>query len=83
MTAPGRLREAMPQTAAFIDELRAAFGREAIDGQIRKGMQGLPCFWASENGIEIGTRAKDAGQAFSVAELVIESAPWQSEGARK
>ena len=44
--------------AAWIDELRAAFGREAINEMIGLGMRGeAGKFWASENGIEIGTRA--------------------------
>jgi hypothetical protein len=49
------LREAMPVTAAFIDELREVFGRESIDAQIRAGVRGVPVFWASEGGHEIGT----------------------------
>lgn len=46
----------MPMTAAFVDELRAIFGREAIDAQLRAGVRGLPMFWARENGVEIGTK---------------------------
>lgn len=46
----------MPQTARFIDEMRAIFGREHVDGQIRLGLRGQPVFWARENGMEIGTR---------------------------
>lgn len=49
------LRDEMPNVAAFIDDLREVFGKEMIDGQIRKGMRGEPVFWASENGHEIGT----------------------------
>jgi hypothetical protein len=49
------MREQMPETAAFVDEMRAIFGREHVDGQIRLGMRGQPVFWARENGIEIGT----------------------------
>jgi len=45
----------MPEIAALIDALRATFGKEVIDGQIRKGMKGEPVFWATENGYEIGT----------------------------
>lgn len=45
----------MPMVAGFIDDMRAAFGKEMIDGQIRSGMRGEPVFWASENGREIGT----------------------------
>lgn len=55
MSKPGRLREVMPDTAAFIDAMRAAFGREAIDDQIAAGMAGRPGFHAIENGQEIGT----------------------------
>lgn len=50
------LREEMPAVTAFIDSLREAFGRDMIDKQIRDGIRGEPVFWASENGIEIGTR---------------------------
>jgi hypothetical protein len=50
------LREQMPEVTSFIDSLRIVFGKEAIDSQIRKGMQGEPVFYASENGHEIGTR---------------------------
>lgn len=47
----------MPQAAAFIDELRAVFGAEGIDAAIRAGLAGEPGrFWASENGIELGTK---------------------------
>lgn len=49
------MRADMPTVAAWIDELRAAFGREVIDEAIRKGMAGLPTFHASENGHEVGT----------------------------
>jgi hypothetical protein len=51
----GSKRDAMPTVTAFVDELRAAFGREQIDGVIREGLRGRKCFWASENGNEIGT----------------------------
>lgn len=51
---PG-LRESMPQCAAFIDEMRAAFGAEEINAQIKLGMQGAQTFHAVENGHEVGT----------------------------
>ena len=66
------LREVMPQTAAFIDALRDAFGKDAIDGQIRKGMHGLPGFFhARENGHEVGTPALPVppGKEISVADM--------------
>ena len=52
----GSLREVMPITTAFIDEMREAFGEDIINAQIRRGMSGEPGFWASENGREIGCK---------------------------
>jgi hypothetical protein len=39
---------------AWLDELRAVFGQEHIDGQIRRGLKGECVFYANENGIELG-----------------------------
>ena len=47
----------MPETAAFIDAMREAFGAENINPSIKAGLNGQPTFWAKENGQEIGTRA--------------------------
>lgn len=66
------LRLAMPFTAAVIDECRAAFGAEGIDAAIRGGMQGLPTFWARENGKEIGTKAP-AGRGVTGAQMQLGS----------
>lgn len=49
------LRVAMPKVAAFIDDLRAAFGADVINPSIKGGMAGVPTFYARENGQEIGT----------------------------
>jgi hypothetical protein len=49
------LRDQMPATAEFVDAMRAAFGAEEIDGQIRKGLRGEPTFHAVEAGQEVGT----------------------------
>lgn len=51
------LRDKMPMVTAFIDDLREAFGKEMIDGQIRKGMAGEPVFYAEENGHVVGTKS--------------------------
>ena len=51
----GSLRDEMPITTAWIDDMRAAFGREYIDDIIRRGMRGEPVFSASEAGHTIGT----------------------------
>lgn len=50
------LKEKMPQTAAFINALCNIFGKDAIHGQIRKGLHGEQAFYAFENGHVIGTR---------------------------
>lgn len=49
------MREQMPQTAAFIDSLREAFGADMINEQIRRGLAGEPTFHAIEAGHELGT----------------------------
>lgn len=52
---PGSMRQAMPGVAAWIDELRAEFGEEGINAQMRRGVAGEPVFWASEAGHVVGT----------------------------
>lgn len=64
------LRTAMPTTTAIIDDLRAAFGREDIDAQIKRGMQGIPGFWAREGGREVGTRLED-GEKFVTGDRMV------------
>lgn len=49
------MRDRMPQVAEWIDDLRNAFGADQVNGVIREGMRGRRCFWASENGNELGT----------------------------
>lgn len=57
MNAPRKpMRDSMPHVAAFIDEMRAAFGEDEVNAQIRIGMDGAQTFYACENGIEVGTR---------------------------
>jgi hypothetical protein len=63
------LRDAMPQTATFIDFAREAFGADAINAEIKKGMAGLPGhFHATENGQTAGTPFADRGGWVSLAE---------------
>lgn len=59
-TKKPNMRDEMPTVAAFIDDLRAAFGKEMIDGQIRKGMNGEGTFWATENGHTVGSKPPPA-----------------------
>lgn len=52
----GSMREAMPTVAAFVDEMRKAFGADQVDPSIRAGLRGEPDkFWACEAGHELGT----------------------------
>jgi len=51
------MREAMPVVAAFVDDLRQVFGAETINRSIAAGVRGQRGkFWASEGGVEVGTR---------------------------
>ena len=60
----------MPITAAWIDELRAAFGGEMINKSIKAGLAGEGGFYASENGTVVGSRPRDiAGRAVPGDEL--------------
>lgn len=54
--AKGRMREQMPVTAAFIDDLREGFGAAYIDSIIKAAMLGEPVFYSSENGHKVGTQ---------------------------
>ncbi|WP_338861428.1 hypothetical protein IHE31_00360 (plasmid) [Mycetohabitans rhizoxinica] len=55
---PGKpMRRSMPQVAAFVDALRAAFGDVEIDSMIARGLAGEPVFYAQEGGESIGTPA--------------------------
>jgi len=60
----------MPQTAAFIDAMRDAFGREHIDGQIRRGIAGDATFHAAEAGHELGT-ARRPGDRVATTDMVL------------
>lgn len=49
------MRDQMPATAAFVDAMREAFGKEMVECQIRRGIKGEPTFFAQENGHQVGT----------------------------
>ncbi len=50
------MRQAMPQVASWIDDLRNAFGSDAVEHGIKRGMGGEPNqFHAQEAGHELGT----------------------------
>lgn len=65
------LREEMPQTYAFIEACRAAFGKESVNPQIKLGMEGAATFHAIENGIEIGTPLPEPTRWVTADKMVI------------
>ena len=70
-TKTGSMREVMPFTTSVIDELRLHFGADQIDPSIRDGMAGLPRFFASENGREVGTRTDVGPNAYVLDEAAL------------
>lgn len=68
MTKP--LRQTMPAVAAWVDDLRAAFGRASVDAAIRAGLDGQPTFYATENGHTVGTPAKPPQGSLTAAQFV-------------
>lgn len=79
------LRDAMPQTAAFIDFAREVVGAAVINAEIKKGMAGLPGhFHASENGQQAGTPfAEDkAGGWVSLAQIDVVPVKLTGKGRR-
>lgn len=69
----------MPQVSAIIDELCEAFGKDSIHGQIRRGIQGEPVFYAAENGYEVGVRSVggDAVMFDPVSQCAVDAAEFQ------
>lgn len=64
----------MPLVAAFIDDMRAAFGAEYINDIIRSGIDGQPVFHASENGHQVGTPLPSVeGKSVSMADIELRS----------
>ncbi|WP_224016105.1 hypothetical protein [Paraburkholderia tropica] len=58
----------MPEVAAWVEQLRAAFGVEEINRQIRRGRDGEPVFFAAEAGKTFGTRLP-AGSGWNASGL--------------
>lgn len=68
------LRHAMPTVAAWIDELRDAFGAEGINAAIRNGVHGGTHFYAHENGQCIGSEGAPTGVAICTDRMVLRKA---------
>lgn len=60
------MRLEMPDTAEAIDTLRNVFGLANVNQQIKHGMQGLPTFYATENGVEVGTQFVNKSHMFEI-----------------
>jgi hypothetical protein len=52
----GSLREIMPTTAAFIDQMRDVFGAADVNAAIKSGLNGQETFYAAEAGLTLGTK---------------------------
>lgn len=74
------LRQTMPTVAAWIDELREAFGADGINRAIRNGVAGGSAFYAEENGHAIGCEAMPGSHVVSAADMVL--AKPEPEGGR-
>lgn len=72
----------MPETAAFIDACRDAFGADEINASIKAGLAGKPTFYASENGRTVGTQAPPARFSISVADIDLEKIKPVAKGRR-
>ena len=68
-------RAAMPLVTAWVNDLRDAFGREPIDSLIEKAtVEGMPTFYASENGYTVGVPLPAvSGTEISAVDMVIHS----------
>jgi hypothetical protein len=71
MTKPANMRSQMPKVAAWIDDLRAAFGADDINAALRFKLHGQPCFHASEAGHSVGAPYQERGTEISAADMVI------------
>ena len=60
----------MPTVAAWVDELREAFGADGINAAIRNGVAGGAAFYATEGGHSIGSAAMPGRHVVSLADMV-------------
>ena len=69
----------MPMVYEFIEACRAAFGKEMINTQIKLSMDGAETFFASENGIEVGTRIREPKIFLTLNQMRIldKNDPWE------
>jgi len=77
------LRETMPICTGFIDACREAFGAEEINAAIKAGMDGQQTFYASENGVTVGTKSEDRGICLTEMQIGPLCAPARADGGGK
>ena len=65
------LRQTMPTVAAWIDDLREAFGADGINRAIRNGVAGGTHFHAEEGGQAIGCEAMPGAHVVTAADMVL------------
>ncbi|HWT37260.1 MAG TPA: hypothetical protein VN289_13315 [Paraburkholderia sp.] len=58
----------MPEIAAFVANLKSAFGEREIDEAIRRGKAGEPTFYACENGRSVGTAGSSVADTVDARE---------------
>lgn len=84
LAKPKPMRENMPLTAAWIDQLREAFGTESINNSIRLGMQGFPdWFHATEGAHEVGTPFKPVEKSITLGECALRGPLAETQTTRK
>jgi len=82
----GSMRDQMPGCTAFVDALRAEFGREDIDNVIRRGLrpdcQPEQRVFFSEAGVTLGQQwVPEPGKTLSVAQMVLAKPKPDEKGA--
>ena len=60
----------MPEIAAFVAQMKSAFGEEEINEAIHRGKAGEPTFYAAENGHTVGTASRVTANAWQVTEAI-------------
>ncbi|MFM0166858.1 hypothetical protein PQR39_41350, partial [Paraburkholderia sediminicola] len=58
----------MPEIAAFVADMKSAFGEQEIDEAIRRGKAGEPTFFACEDGRAVGTASPVTENAWRVTD---------------
>jgi len=64
-----RRKHPMPEMAAFVAKLRAAFG-DSVDEAVSRGKSGEPTFYPRENGRTVGTPPSDHYNVWKASEDV-------------